>query len=532
MAFAAWQATIVDDAGNVQENASIEVLRDIAGQPPAQCYSDRNGTDPIGSTFNADSDGFVRFFVAGGAYQITATLGAFSRVWRYVAIGTAGETDLAGITPVGAAGTYLRSDGVGLGWAPISLDNEDWLTGRNAGDDADLNMFRVNEFNYTEFENPIFYDNGEGFNDRHAIFSIERHITTIPTDIFPNIWSLAQGRGDNTNFVGVAGADLRAYDNDDITALTKGCLYALQLVVRPLVERNNSPFDDVVGINIVNVGTVAGVEAIFVGEGSSPIVGNHWQAIIGNNADSECVLRSTGTHDYGIDFFSVSPATFNQAAIRIPNNTTIVARNSGGDGDLPIAIVDGDDIVIIGDGIGIVPEASTVFVDVTTFSVGSTSVFFDNIPTTASAANANLDAANSNRLRRSTSSGAFKRNVEDIESDRVASVISALRPVWFRSDIPTDRQDWSWYGLIAEEVAAVDPRLAEWGYNDDDYEAVSDENGKQRRRVGRRLKPDATLKPVNVAYSHVGVFALAAAQRGLARIAEIETRLTNLENEK
>jgi hypothetical protein len=98
MALAVWQATIVDASGDVQAEAEITVLREVAGQPPAQCYSDRDGTDPIGSTFNADGDGFVRFFVEGGAYQIKATLGAFSRVWRYVAIGRAAETD-AGFLP-------------------------------------------------------------------------------------------------------------------------------------------------------------------------------------------------------------------------------------------------------------------------------------------------------------------------------------------------------------------------------------------------------------------------------------------------
>jgi hypothetical protein len=40
MALACWQSTIVDDSGNVVPNASITVLREIAGQPPAQCYSD------------------------------------------------------------------------------------------------------------------------------------------------------------------------------------------------------------------------------------------------------------------------------------------------------------------------------------------------------------------------------------------------------------------------------------------------------------------------------------------------------------
>lgn len=98
MTMAVWQATIVDDAGNIVPGATITVLREVAGQPPAQCYSDRAGTTAIGSSFNADSNGFVRFFVAGGAYQITATSGAFSRQWRYVAIGTAAETD-AGLIP-------------------------------------------------------------------------------------------------------------------------------------------------------------------------------------------------------------------------------------------------------------------------------------------------------------------------------------------------------------------------------------------------------------------------------------------------
>jgi hypothetical protein len=109
MAFAAWQATIVDEAGTVQPLAEITVLREIAGQPPAQCYSDRDGTTPIGSVFNADSEGFIRFFAAGGAYQITATLGAFSRVWRYVAIGRSAETDTFQVPTAISAGFAFDS---------------------------------------------------------------------------------------------------------------------------------------------------------------------------------------------------------------------------------------------------------------------------------------------------------------------------------------------------------------------------------------------------------------------------------------
>ena len=106
MAFASWQATIVDESGDVVPSATITVLREIAGQPPAQCYSDRNGSTPIGSTFSADSEGYVRFYVAGGFYRITATSGAFSRVWRDVAIGTAAGTD-AGFVPTSVATVWL-----------------------------------------------------------------------------------------------------------------------------------------------------------------------------------------------------------------------------------------------------------------------------------------------------------------------------------------------------------------------------------------------------------------------------------------
>lgn len=92
MPFAAWQATIVDESGDTQELASIEVRREATGALAA-IYSDRDGSTPISNPFNADSDGFARFYTAGGAFQIVATLGDFSRTWRHVPIGLAGEYD-------------------------------------------------------------------------------------------------------------------------------------------------------------------------------------------------------------------------------------------------------------------------------------------------------------------------------------------------------------------------------------------------------------------------------------------------------
>lgn len=92
MTLAAWQATIVDGAGNVQASASVEVIVEQSGALAA-LFSDRAGATPLLNPITADSNGFVRFYTAGSSYKITATLGAFTRVWRHVAVGLLGESD-------------------------------------------------------------------------------------------------------------------------------------------------------------------------------------------------------------------------------------------------------------------------------------------------------------------------------------------------------------------------------------------------------------------------------------------------------
>lgn len=89
---AAWQATITDESGTIQPSAIVEVLLESNGASAA-LFSDRAGATPISNPVTADANGFVRFYTAGGAYRITATLGAFSREWRHVAIGLLGEFD-------------------------------------------------------------------------------------------------------------------------------------------------------------------------------------------------------------------------------------------------------------------------------------------------------------------------------------------------------------------------------------------------------------------------------------------------------
>lgn len=146
--------------------------------------------------------------------------------------------------------------------------------------------------------------------------------------------------------------------------------------------------------------------------------------------------------------------------------------------------------------------------------------YFSNVTTTATAANAVLDTGAGYQLKRSTSSARFKRDVEDIDPNASANVFK-LRPIWYRSKANDDNQKWSWYGLLAEEVAEVEPRLVQWGYMPEDYDTVVDvhktlepnEFGEMVEREVKHprkvVKPGATMKPDGVMYDRLSVMLLA-----------------------
>lgn len=182
--------------------------------------------------------------------------------------------------------------------------------------------------------------------------------------------------------------------------------------------------------------------------------------------------------------------------------------------------------------------------------IGATSVRFPSITTTASAANAFLDSGNSNNLLRSTSSRRYKRDIEGLEAD-YADRILALRPVWYRSRAECDRADWSWYGLIAEEVAEVDPRLVHWTYPEEAFDLIEHKvaDAVQRRKittidpqtgeevdeieeevtpggvqVERVLKEGAEKVPDGVQYDRLTVLLLDLVRRQEERIKALEAR--------
>jgi hypothetical protein len=86
--------------------------------------------------------------------------------------------------------------------------------------------------------------------------------------------------------------------------------------------------------------------------------------------------------------------------------------------------------------------------------------------TTATGANLVVESASGTWLvRRSTSSIKYKTDVETLD-DAYANKIFDLRPVWYRSNATLNNSQWSHYGLIAEEVAEVDPRLVYFSENE------------------------------------------------------------------
>ena len=156
----------------------------------------------------------------------------------------------------------------------------------------------------------------------------------------------------------------------------------------------------------------------------------------------------------------------------------------------------------------------------------STVPSFPAIGTTASAANAFLDNAAdpANRLLRSTSSIRYKTEVEDLETQR-ADAILGLRPVWYRSLAEADPSEWSYYGLIAEEVAKIEPRLVTWTYPEDAYETVDETievDGEQITRKVKRLKDGVVKIPDGVQYDRLPVMLLSNIQRLEQRIANLE----------
>ena len=114
---ARFQRTIVDDTGAIIASPTIEV-RDQVSNALVSLFSDRAGASAISNPFTGTAEGLAAFHVAGGAYKITATSGAFSEIWTWVGIGTASEYDFTAVqdyidTEIAPAGLGIVIDNGG-----------------------------------------------------------------------------------------------------------------------------------------------------------------------------------------------------------------------------------------------------------------------------------------------------------------------------------------------------------------------------------------------------------------------------------
>lgn len=160
-------------------------------------------------------------------------------------------------------------------------------------------------------------------------------------------------------------------------------------------------------------------------------------------------------------------------------------------------------------------------------------VTFAGIGTTASGANAFLNSAANNQLLRSTSSLRYKQGdkpgdpPEDMDPAIAARIVDGARPIWYRSKCAGDPKEWSYYGLIAEELVELDPRLVPLGYREEDWieERVPvsiGADGKQHFRIERKIKDGAVPVPDGVAYDRLIVALLVDYQLLKQRVAQLE----------
>ena len=193
-----------------------------------------------------------------------------------------------------------------------------------------------------------------------------------------------------------------------------------------------------------------------------------------------------------------------------PERMRIDAAGRIGIGTTPVAVAGATHFMAIGDSdTGIASRGDGLFSIYSNGSLASiftsTGVQFQTIGTTASSANAFLDAGDGNRLLRSTSSARYKTDIRDLPEQVISSVLN-LRPVVYKSNADADDKTVDWYGLIAEEVAEVDPRLCH-------YTAIGEEQ-----------------VPDGVQYERLSVLLLGVVKKLVAEIDELKNKVSTLEN--
>ncbi len=170
---------------------------------------------------------------------------------------------------------------------------------------------------------------------------------------------------------------------------------------------------------------------------------------------------------------------------------------------------------------------------------------YDN--TTASAENVFVDTDGS--LLRSTSSERFKDIIEPINPKYSKNIYQIAKEavIFYKSLCKKDNPDWTHYGLSAEKLAEIDPRLVHLGYWPEDYETLTRDIEVEKvikskiplikdkiikvteQERYKSLKEDAELSPVGVQETKIIPLMLVEMGRMNDRMNDLENRLSQLE---
>lgn len=133
--------------------------------------------------------------------------------------------------------------------------------------------------------------------------------------------------------------------------------------------------------------------------------------------------------------------------------------------------------------------------------------------TNTAAATTAVHIDSSGRFFRLSSQLKYKDDVENFEESRALHFIDRIRPVWYRPNNHSEpeKNGWGYFGLIAEEVAALEPRFASWG-----YETLTGKNGPT---LGK------DLVPIGV---HYDLIALAHIVQTKAKFKQVDSEIEQL----
>lgn len=174
----------------------------------------------------------------------------------------------------------------------------------------------------------------------------------------------------------------------------------------------------------------------------------------------------------------------------------------------------GSNTITIGNGITTVSDG-----ELRIGGADQTTAYIAGIYGSTTASSANVVVINGNQLLRSTSSGAYKTQIEPLQ-EQWADKVLELQPVYYKSLCSSDNPEWGWYGLVAEDAAKIDPRFAIWSRkekrNADGCLITDPETG--------NFALDDEMVPNGVAYDRLVIPLLQIVKRQETKIKALEKR--------